>query len=69
MEPATRVRKPPLGTGHYSRLNRLSNHVHLVRLCVAFNPQAGEVYGVSGDLNGYLTYLVPQFFERPGARR
>ena len=33
---------------------------------VAFNPEAGEVYGVSGDLNGYLTYLVPQFFQRPG---
>jgi DNA-binding beta-propeller fold protein YncE len=32
---------------------------------VAFNPEAGEVYGVSGDLNGYLTYLVPQFFQRP----
>jgi DNA-binding beta-propeller fold protein YncE len=36
---------------------------------VAFNPQAGEVYGVSGDVNGYLTYLVPQFFQRPGAAR
>jgi DNA-binding beta-propeller fold protein YncE len=33
---------------------------------VAFNPDAGEVYGVSGDLNGYLTYLVPQFFQKPG---
>ena len=33
---------------------------------VAFNPEAGEVYGVSGNLNGYLTYLVPQFFEKPG---
>ena len=33
---------------------------------VAFNPQAGEVYGVSGNLNGFLTYLVPQFFEKPG---
>ena len=32
---------------------------------VAFNPEAGEVYGVSGGLNGFLTYLVPQFFERP----
>jgi hypothetical protein len=32
---------------------------------VAFNPQAGEVYGVSGSLNGFLTYLVPQFFEKP----
>ena len=36
---------------------------------VAFNPVHGEVYGVSGDLNGFATYLVPQFFERPGARR
>ena len=34
---------------------------------VAFNADAGEVYGVSGDINGYLTYLVPQFFQRPGA--
>jgi len=34
---------------------------------VAFNPEAGEVYGVSGSLNGFLTYLVPQFFEKPGA--
>jgi hypothetical protein len=33
---------------------------------VAFNPAGGEVYGVSGNLNGYLTYLVPQFFEKPG---
>ena len=35
---------------------------------VAFNPQQGEVYGVSGGsgINGYLAYLVPQFFERPG---
>jgi hypothetical protein len=36
---------------------------------VAFNPAAGEVYGVSGSLNGFLTYLVPQFFERPGGTR
>ncbi|HXH06530.1 MAG TPA: hypothetical protein VNI83_08060 [Vicinamibacterales bacterium] len=34
---------------------------------VALNPDAGEVYGVSGNLNGFLTYLVPQFFEKPGA--
>jgi hypothetical protein len=34
---------------------------------VAFNPVHGEVYGVSGNLNGFLTYLVPQFFEKPGA--
>lgn len=32
---------------------------------VAFNPAKGEVYGVSGNLNGFLTYLVPQFFEKP----
>ena len=32
---------------------------------VAFNPAEGEVYGVSGNLNGFLTYLVPQFFEKP----
>jgi hypothetical protein len=34
---------------------------------VAFNPADGEVYGVGGGINGFLTYLVPQFFERPGA--
>ena len=33
---------------------------------VAFNPKHGEVYGVSGNLNGFLSYLVPQFFEKPG---
>lgn len=32
---------------------------------VAFNPAKGEVYGVSGSLNGFLTYLVPQFFAKP----
>ena len=32
---------------------------------VAFNPKHGEVYGVSGNLNGFLSYLVPQFFEKP----
>ena len=36
---------------------------------VAFNADQGEVYGVSGDVNGYLTYLVPQFFVKPGAAR
>jgi hypothetical protein len=36
---------------------------------VAFNPELGEVYGVSGSLNGFLTYLVPQFFEKPGTSR
>jgi hypothetical protein len=35
---------------------------------VAFNPAKGEVYGVSGNLNGFLTYLVPQFFVPPSAR-
>ena len=34
---------------------------------VAFNPADGEVYGVSGSLNGFLAYLVPQFFEKPRA--
>jgi hypothetical protein len=33
---------------------------------VAFNAQDGEVYGVGGGINGFLTYLVPQFFEKPG---
>src|SRR4029450_3588401 len=28
---------------------------------VAFNPAGGEVDGVSGNLNGFLTYLVAQF--------
>jgi hypothetical protein len=32
---------------------------------VAFNPADGEVYGVGGGINGYLAYLVPQFFEQP----
>ena len=32
---------------------------------VALNPKHGEVYGVSGNLNGFLTYLVPQFFQKP----
>ena len=32
---------------------------------VAFNPAKGEVYGVGGGINGFLTYLVPQFFEPP----
>ncbi len=32
---------------------------------VALDPIHGEVYGVSGGLNGFLAYLVPQFFEKP----
>ena len=32
---------------------------------VAFNPARGEVYGVGGGINGYLAYLVPQFFQPP----
>ena len=31
---------------------------------VAFNPARGEVYGVSGELNGFTSYLVPQFFQK-----
>ena len=33
---------------------------------VAFSPVHGEVYGVGGGINGYLAYLVPQFFQPPG---
>jgi hypothetical protein len=32
---------------------------------VAFNAKHGEVYGVGGGINGFLTYFVPQFFEHP----
>ncbi|MBA2306311.1 MAG: hypothetical protein H0W08_27285 [Acidobacteria bacterium] len=35
---------------------------------VAFNPADGEVYGVGGGINGFLTYLLPQFFEKPSVR-
>lgn len=31
---------------------------------VAFSPERGEVYGVSGELNGFTAYLVPQFFTK-----
>jgi len=34
---------------------------------VACNADAGEVDGLSGSLNGFLAYLVPQFSERLGA--
>lgn len=33
---------------------------------VAFNTKHGELYGVSGGLNGYTVYLVPEFFLKPG---
>lgn len=33
---------------------------------VAFSPTHGEVYGVSGNLNGYAAWLVPDFFKAPG---
>jgi hypothetical protein len=32
---------------------------------VALNPINGEIYGVGAGFNGFLTYFVPQFFERP----
>lgn len=35
---------------------------------VAFSPKHGELYGVSGELNGYTAYLVPEFFLKPGQR-
>ena len=34
---------------------------------VAFNFKHGEVYGVSGDLNGYTAYVVPEFFKTTDA--
>lgn len=34
---------------------------------VAFNARHGEVYGVSGGLNGYVSWLVPEFFRKPGS--
>jgi hypothetical protein len=34
---------------------------------VAFSAKHGEVYGVSGGLNGFTSYLVPQFFQKPAA--
>jgi len=33
---------------------------------VAFSPKHGELYGVSGGLNGYAAWLVPDFFRKPG---
>ena len=33
---------------------------------VAFSARHGEVYGVSGGLNGYAAWIVPDFFRRPG---
>ena len=32
---------------------------------VAFSAKHGELYGVSGGLNGYAAWLVPEFFRRP----
>lgn len=36
---------------------------------VAFNAKDGEVYGVSGNLNGYTAYIVPEFFAKPAIRQ
>lgn len=36
---------------------------------VAFSAKHGEVYGVSGDLNGFVTWTVPEFFKGPFGRR
>lgn len=33
---------------------------------VAFSARHGELYGVSGGLNGYAAWLVPHFFQKPG---
>jgi hypothetical protein len=35
---------------------------------VAFSTEHNEVYGVSGNLNGYLAWAVPDFFPKPGER-
>ncbi len=35
---------------------------------VALNVKHGELYGVSGDLNGYTAYVVPEFFKRPAPK-
>jgi len=34
---------------------------------VAFSQKHGELYGVSGGLNGFTTYVVPEFFQKPGS--
>jgi hypothetical protein len=33
---------------------------------VAFSTKHGELYGVSGELNGFATWIVPEFFKKPG---
>jgi hypothetical protein len=33
---------------------------------VAFNAKHGEVFGVGGGVNGFFTYFVPEFFQKPG---
>jgi len=33
---------------------------------VAFSTKHGELYGVSGGLNGYTAWIVPEFFRKPG---
>jgi hypothetical protein len=33
---------------------------------VAFSAKHGELYGVSGELNGYAAWIVPEFFRKPG---
>jgi hypothetical protein len=33
---------------------------------VAFSAKHGELYGVSGELNGYAAWIVPDFFRKPG---
>jgi DNA-binding beta-propeller fold protein YncE len=38
---------------------------------VAFSAKHGELYGVSGNmtnLNGYVAWIVPEFFRKPGQR-
>ena len=32
---------------------------------VAFDAKRGEMYGVSGELNGYAAWIVPEFFGKP----
>jgi hypothetical protein len=32
---------------------------------VAFNVKHGELYGVSGELNGYVAWIIPELFKSP----
>jgi hypothetical protein len=45
------VRGPAVGAGGFAG--------------VAFDAKRGELYGVSGELNGYVAWIVPEFFRKP----